>query len=324
MGLLSPVTSMTWHCFCFASVSLFFLELFLHSSPVACQSSSSSIWGTHRAGEIIFQCQIFFTLHMLHGVLKARILKWFAIPFSSGPHFVRTVSRAKNRFPNLGIWQRDWEPPENLTLKASGIWFQNFHRTGETEFWGHKKPYVYQDPGERSSDPTRDWARFACECPGVSRGGMSWQACCRFRGSDHKTLATCLSSASWQDLFLKEVAITTSLSVMYNSLQPHWLYVACQVSLEFSRQLYWKVAISFSGGSSWPRDQTLVSCIDKWILYHSSHQGSLRATLVSSFKILICTLTRIAGEKIYISQACFNLEPSTMEQFLKLGWLDLS
>ena len=26
-----------------------------------------------------------------YGVLKARILKWFAIPFSSGPHFVRTL-----------------------------------------------------------------------------------------------------------------------------------------------------------------------------------------------------------------------------------------
>ena len=27
--------------------------------------------------------------HTVHGVLKARILKWFAIPFSSGPCFVR-------------------------------------------------------------------------------------------------------------------------------------------------------------------------------------------------------------------------------------------
>ena len=24
--------------------------------------------------------------HTVHGVLRARILKWFAIPFSSGPH----------------------------------------------------------------------------------------------------------------------------------------------------------------------------------------------------------------------------------------------
>ena len=31
----SPVTSATGHCFCFSSVSSFFLELFCHSSPVA-------------------------------------------------------------------------------------------------------------------------------------------------------------------------------------------------------------------------------------------------------------------------------------------------
>ena len=33
--LPSPVTSTTGHCFCFGSISSFFLELFLHSSPVA-------------------------------------------------------------------------------------------------------------------------------------------------------------------------------------------------------------------------------------------------------------------------------------------------
>ena len=31
---------------------------------------------------------LFYTVH---GVLKARTLKWFAIPFSSGPRFVRTL-----------------------------------------------------------------------------------------------------------------------------------------------------------------------------------------------------------------------------------------
>ena len=43
---------------------------------------------TYRPGELIFQCPIFLHFHTIHGVLKARILKWFAIPFSSGPHFV--------------------------------------------------------------------------------------------------------------------------------------------------------------------------------------------------------------------------------------------
>ena len=31
------------------------------------------------------------SFHTVHGVLKARILKWFAIPFSSGPHSVRPL-----------------------------------------------------------------------------------------------------------------------------------------------------------------------------------------------------------------------------------------
>ena len=42
-------------------------------------------------GEFIFQCHIFLPFHTIHGVLKARKLKWFSIPFSSGPHFVRTL-----------------------------------------------------------------------------------------------------------------------------------------------------------------------------------------------------------------------------------------
>ena len=52
---------------------------------------SSSILGTYQPGEFLFQCPIFLPFHTVHRVLKARILKWFAISFSSGPHFVRTL-----------------------------------------------------------------------------------------------------------------------------------------------------------------------------------------------------------------------------------------
>ena len=45
-----------------------------------------SILGTYRPGEFIFQCPVFLPFHTVHGVLKARILNWFA--FSSGPCFV--------------------------------------------------------------------------------------------------------------------------------------------------------------------------------------------------------------------------------------------
>ena len=50
---------------------------------------SSSILGTYQPGEFIFQYPIILLSHTVHGVLKARTLKWFAIPVSSGPHSVR-------------------------------------------------------------------------------------------------------------------------------------------------------------------------------------------------------------------------------------------
>ena len=52
---------------------------------------SSSILGTYQPGKFIFHCPNFLPFHTLHGVLKARMLKWFAIPFSSGPCFVKTL-----------------------------------------------------------------------------------------------------------------------------------------------------------------------------------------------------------------------------------------
>ena len=52
---------------------------------------SSSILGTYRPREFLFQYPIMLPFHTVHGVLKARMLKWFAIPFSSGPHSVRPL-----------------------------------------------------------------------------------------------------------------------------------------------------------------------------------------------------------------------------------------
>ena len=53
---------------------------------------SSSILGTYQSGEFIFHFCILLPFPTVYGVLKARILKWFAIPFSSGPHFIRILN----------------------------------------------------------------------------------------------------------------------------------------------------------------------------------------------------------------------------------------
>ena len=71
-------------------VVLLWLCLFILSgmkSPLI----SCSILGTYLPGEFIFQCPIFLPFHTVHGVLETRILTWFAIPFSSGPHSVRPL-----------------------------------------------------------------------------------------------------------------------------------------------------------------------------------------------------------------------------------------
>ena len=70
---------------------VFALPLSLHSGVISLLFSNS-ILGTYRPGEFIFQCHIFLPFHTVHGVLKARILKWFVIPFSSGPCFARTLT----------------------------------------------------------------------------------------------------------------------------------------------------------------------------------------------------------------------------------------
>ena len=82
--LPSPVTSTTRNCYPFGSISSFFLELFLHSSPIA-------YWAPTDLGSSSFSVlsYCFFILSM--GFSKARILKWFAFP-SSVDHILSELS----------------------------------------------------------------------------------------------------------------------------------------------------------------------------------------------------------------------------------------
>ena len=71
---------------------------------------------TYRAGEFIFQCHIFLPFHTVHGVLKAKMLKWFALPFSSGPCFVRTLHH------DSSIWVALYSVPHSfIKLHKAGI-----------------------------------------------------------------------------------------------------------------------------------------------------------------------------------------------------------
>ena len=91
---------------------------------------SSSILGSYWSGEFLFQYPIILPFHTVHGVLKARILKWFAIPFSSGPHSVRPLHHDP---PVLGCpagmawfdWVRQGCGPSVIRLTSFlWVWFQ--------------------------------------------------------------------------------------------------------------------------------------------------------------------------------------------------------
>ena len=69
---------------------LLWLSLFILSGAIS-PLFSSSILGTYQPGKFIFQCHF----HTVHGVLKARMLKWFGIPFSSAPCFGTLCGRLK-------------------------------------------------------------------------------------------------------------------------------------------------------------------------------------------------------------------------------------
>ena len=74
-------------CYDWASFPLW-LSLFILSVVISLLFPSS-ILDTYLPGGFNFQCYIFLPFHTVHEVLKVRILKWFAILVSSGPHFAR-------------------------------------------------------------------------------------------------------------------------------------------------------------------------------------------------------------------------------------------
>ena len=69
---------------------LLWLSLFIPSGAIS-PLFSSSILGNYLPGGFIFQCHVFLPFYTVYGFLKARVLKWFATAFSSGPCFVRTL-----------------------------------------------------------------------------------------------------------------------------------------------------------------------------------------------------------------------------------------
>ena len=72
--LLSPVTSTAGYCFCFGSIPSFFLELFLHWSPVA-------YWAPSGLGSSSFSILSFCLFILFMGFSRQKY--WSGLPFPS-------------------------------------------------------------------------------------------------------------------------------------------------------------------------------------------------------------------------------------------------
>ena len=68
-------------------ISLFFFY-FLKARLIYCNIIPTKY---QKLRQFHFLTTFLFSFHTVHGVLKARILKWFAIPFYNGPHSVRPL-----------------------------------------------------------------------------------------------------------------------------------------------------------------------------------------------------------------------------------------
>ena len=110
--IASGFTSITGHIHNWV---LFLLWLLLFVLSGVIYPLISSMLASYQPGEFIFQCPIFLPFHTVHGVLKARILKWFAIPFSRGPCFVRTLHHDPSIFGGPWAWLK-------VSLSQTSLW----------------------------------------------------------------------------------------------------------------------------------------------------------------------------------------------------------
>ena len=106
-------TGYSHSCGLFPLWPIFFI-LYGSVSPL----SPSSVWDSYRLGVLIFWCHIFLPFHAIHGVFEARILKWFIIPYSSGPCFVRNKEPLNEG--ERGEW-KSWLKTQHSKNKDHGI-----------------------------------------------------------------------------------------------------------------------------------------------------------------------------------------------------------
>ena len=143
--LLSPVTSTTGYCFCFSSILSFFLELFLHWSPVA-------YWAPTDLGSSSFSILSFCLFILFMG--SSRQEYWSGLPFPSPvDHILSDLSTMTHlSWVTLGVHWKDW----------CWSWNSNTLATSCEELTHWKRPWC--------------WEGLRAEGEGDERGSDGWMA----------------------------------------------------------------------------------------------------------------------------------------------------
>ena len=132
-----------------------------------------------------------------------------------------------------------------------------------------------------------------------------------------KLLQSCLTWGKLcQDLGVEEGTVCElSLSVVSDSAAPWTVAHQGPRSMEFSRHEHWSgLPVSFSWGSSWPRDQARVSDVSwfgRWILHH-------RAMWEAQKKADLWSMIYLWAIKVMTSSRQLTIRISSLEKCPKL------
>ena len=208
--LPSPVTSTTGYCFCFGSISSFYLELFLHSSPVA-------YWASIYLGSSSFSF-LSFCLFILFMELS-RQENWSDLPFPSPVDHILSELSTMNVF--IPTWRNEFL---NVALHGmahsflelgkvvvheisliSFLWFHFFCGFILSAFWGIRTS-PDSSVGIESTCNTGDpsWIPGSVRSPGERIGYQlhySWALFVAQRVNNTPTMQeTWVRSLGWEDL----------------------------------------------------------------------------------------------------------------------------
>ena len=117
-------------------------------------------------------------------------------------------------------------------------------------------------------------------------------------------------------------------SVVSNSLQPHGLHSLPEPSVHgiFQARILKWVAISYSRGSSQPRDQSCVSyisCIGRWNVYHWATWVVLSGIILTSVYKLLCYSLVLCFWANYVLFLCLHLYQKLLWGFHEIRiWID--